>query len=109
MYRLPALTALLLAFVPALWAHETDQFTIPGDREVADIGPYLNRWVYAFIDRAVEKTNERIRHAVESGDTSAVADLQSASHIVHAVNGEIPWAMDVIEGYDKISVSAEMP
>lgn len=102
------LALLLAATIPA-WGHETDQFTWPGNREFADLGREMNAWMYDAIERGVEKTNAEIRRCVENkGSESELAQLQSQEQIVKAVNGSLPWAMDVIEGWEKKSRSEEL-
>jgi ankyrin repeat protein len=91
----------LAAALPAA-AHETDQFTLPAGRQFADVGDYFTRWAYRLIDHAVRKTNRDIHAAINhqfSPDT--IANLQSPDEIAKAVNREMPWAMDVIEGLER--------
>jgi ankyrin repeat protein len=90
---------------PAL-AHETDQFTIPPGREFADVGPLISQWAYDAIQTGVNKVNERIKSA--GNDPEALKQLQSDQAIVPAVNKGFPWAMDVIEGWEKRLNSREL-
>jgi len=103
MGRFAIITSLGLLLVPALvHGHETDQFTIPPGREFADIADELTAWAYGAIERGVEKVNRRIEQAVKSGASGErLAELQSGDELVRAVNGEFPWAMEVIEGWEK--------
>jgi ankyrin repeat protein len=82
-------------------AHETDQFTIPPNREFADMGPLVSRWAYDTIQKGVDSVNEQIKSAVESGDTAKLKHLHSDQAVVPAVNRAFPWAMDVINGWEK--------
>lgn len=56
--------ALGLGALPAR-AHETDQFSVPSGREMADLGPYINDLFVEQIEEAVARVNEQIRRAVE--------------------------------------------
>ncbi len=100
MSRLWVSVALLLVLsVPAL-GHEPDQFTYPDNRQFADMGPYLTRYFYGAIDRGVKELNARIKAAAEAGDRKTVANLQTPDTIAHAVNGEFPVALFLIESVD---------
>jgi hypothetical protein len=90
---------------PAL-AHETDQFTIPPNREFADVGPLVSQWAYDAIQTGVNKINEKIKSA--GNDPEALKELQSEQVIVPAVNKGFPWAMDVIEGWERRLATQEM-
>src|SRR6267142_1329065 len=71
-----AIAALLLASTAP--AHETDQFTLPLGREFADLKDFFTQWVYDTMERAVTKTNEKIRQCLASaGSKQRLADLQS--------------------------------
>lgn len=111
MIRVAAYVALLLALLawaPRGWAHETDQFTFPPTREMADMGPHLTRWAYGLLDRAVNRANEQIRRRIESdGPDADLSDLHAGEHIVSLVNGQLPWAADVIGGMDRQAQSSE--
>ena len=106
MFRLRLCLALFLTccVVFPVRGHETDQFTIPDEREWADIGPELSRWFYDRMERAVDKTNA----SIASGAGSDLSVYHSGEYMAQAVNRELPWAMDVIEGFDKMSMSEEM-
>jgi ankyrin repeat protein len=93
--------ALVSLAIPRASAHETDQFTVPPGREFADVGPLISQWAYDSIHRAVNNVNEEIKHALESADKDAVKRLQTDHAVVTAVNKSFPWAMDVIEGWEK--------
>lgn len=98
---LPALLILLGLGVAPAAAHETDQFTVPPEREFAEVGPLVSRWMYDAVKKGMDETNARIKSAVESGSESALKRAQSDTEIVRAVNSALPWAMDVIEGWEK--------
>jgi ankyrin repeat protein len=87
-------------------AHETDQFTVPPGREFADVGPLISQWAYDAIQNGVNKVNERIKSA--GNDPEALKHLQSDQAIVPAVNKSFPWAMDVIEGWERRLNSREL-
>lgn len=100
-----ALLTLAAAALPAA-AHETDQFTIPPSREFADYGPYFNSWVYAAIERGVEKTNSKIKMASERRFWD-VEQMQSPDEIARSVNSQFPSALFLIEGLDKMALSPQ--
>lgn len=90
-------------------AHETDQYSLPLDREFADLGPQFSRWIHRVIERAVDKTNARIKQAIDDKrPASEIEALHSPDEIAKAVNKEFPWAMDVIEGLDRLVLSEKM-
>jgi ankyrin repeat protein len=94
---------------PASRAHETDQHTLPLGREFADLGPLVNAWFYDTIVRGVDQTNVDIKAALDSHQSEQrLAEIQSGPYLAHRVNKSFPWAMDVIEGWDKEVVSAQV-
>ncbi len=108
-WRTPIMVLVLLAGTVPLSGHETDQYTLPPNREFADLGDYFTRWFYQRIEAGVENTNWRIRQAVEGQASQEELDrLQSPDTIATAVNREFPWAMDVIEGLERMVSSREM-
>jgi ankyrin repeat protein len=88
------------------FGHETDQFTIPPGREFADVGPLVSQWAYDAIQTGVNKVNEQIKAA--GNDPERLKNLHSDQAIVPAVNKGFPWAMDVIEGWEKRLNSREL-
>ncbi|HEV8379938.1 MAG TPA: ankyrin repeat domain-containing protein [Tepidisphaeraceae bacterium] len=106
-WRKCAGVALILLLSSTVVAHETDQFLLPPYRQFADIGDVLTRWAYDLLERAVEKTNAEIHQAVADKDEKRLEQLHSQDHMVHAVNGELPWAAEVIEGLDRTLQSQE--
>src|SRR5205814_9450995 len=104
--RLSALV-LVACLCTTLRAHETDQFLLPAHREYADFGDSLTRWAFDLLQRVVEKTNADIRVALAANDQKRLEQLYSQDHLVHVVNGQFPWAMDVIEGLEKTLHSDE--
>lgn len=84
-----------------LRAHETDQFILPAHREFADLSDVFTRWAFDLLQRAVEKTNAEIHQAIDAKDEGRLERLYSQEHIVSAVNGQFPWALDVIENLEK--------
>ena len=106
MKRAPILVSILLALLVLppiqVGAHETDQFTLPPMREMADLGPHMTAWAYGLLDRAVHKVNDQIRRRIEAeGPDADLSDLYEQAHIVSLVNGQLPWAADVISGLDR--------
>jgi hypothetical protein len=51
------------------WGHETDQFSVPVGREMAEVGPWLNDLMVARVELAVERVNAQIRRAIEQPHT----------------------------------------
>jgi ankyrin repeat protein len=89
-----------LALSPA-GAHETDNFTLPAQREFADMGPVLTEWAYVLIERAVDKTNADLKERIDRGaKPEDLADFYSPDHLVGQVNGQIGWAMTVINNLE---------
>lgn len=90
-------------------AHETDQFSMPIDRQFADYGPLLNRWMYEQIRRGVSRQNLKIRRAIDAGkEARTIADLQSPEEITRAVWKEYPIAYTLIENLEKLSESKDL-
>jgi len=70
----------------AVFAHETDQYTLPVGREFADLGPHLSRVVHSAIVEAVNGTNAAIKRSRrDTGPTNETARLQS----VEVISGEV--------------------
>lgn len=99
-------TLVLLGACLSAAAHETDQFTTPAGREFADLGPGFSAWMHERIERAVNQVNGEIKAA--QGDREALKTLHSSNHMAKAVNKELPWAMDMIEGLEKDFASEKM-
>lgn len=100
--RMGLVCILIIGTVSYAWGHETDQYTLPPGREFADLGTHFNQWFYEVIERAVDRTNGHIRdHLNAKASDESLKDLQSPDTIANAVNRELPWAMDVIEGFEK--------
>jgi ankyrin repeat protein len=97
----------MLTALPAS-GHETDQYTLPLGREFQDLGPFASRYFYRAINRGVIAQNGRIRQAIDNHmPASEIESLQSADAIVAAVNGEFPYAVNIIEDFDhKVQESA---
>jgi ankyrin repeat protein len=94
--------ALAVAIAPRLHAHETDQFTTPPGREFADLGEPLSLWFYQILDKAVARANADIEARIkELGPAVDLSEFHTQEYIVPIVNGQIPWAMDVIEGWER--------
>ncbi len=49
-------------------ANETDQYLLPLDKEIADVGRYLNVLHYQLLETAVKSLNTRIERALALGD-----------------------------------------
>ncbi len=89
------------AALPA-FGHETDQFTVPPDREFADIGTTLTRWGYRAVESGVNRTNNKIRDAVKAKRSEDfIKKLQSPEEVAMAVNSAFPPALFAIEEWDR--------
>ncbi len=87
---------------PSGRANETDQFLLPIDREMADVGAYLSNVHYRVLDDFVTRTNVRIRDAKRGRDAETrdaiLRQLQSplaAANHVRAAFG--PGFFEMIE------------
>ncbi|HEV8606335.1 MAG TPA: ankyrin repeat domain-containing protein [Tepidisphaeraceae bacterium] len=92
--------ALILLLSSGALAHETDQFILPPYRQFADLSDVFTHWAYDLLERAVEKTNSEIHQPLAEGNEKRLEQLYSQDHMVLAVNGQFPWAGEVIEGLD---------
>jgi hypothetical protein len=86
---------LALAFVSRIAsAHETDQYTVPEARDLADLRLYFSQDIYRRLQNAVNNTNERIRHSLHDGSpTPATAHLQAPLTMGWALFAEFPPAL----------------
>src|SRR2546421_959666 len=106
-WRKSAAVALILLLASTVLAHETDQFILPPYRQYADMSDVLTHWAYDMLERAVEKTNGEIRLAIEEHNEKRLDQLHSLDHMTVAVNGQLPWAGEVIDGLDRTLLSEE--
>ena len=82
------------------WANETDQFTLPTDRALADLGPYIEGVHHEVLTRVAERLNKDLRRAYRGPrpqeirrltDPGLVADLfrsEFAPGFVETINLE---------------------
>lgn len=96
-------------------AHEVDQFTVPKDKELADLGDYFNEYFISRIEEGVTRLNRRIDKAVKQGNktyhstdtwlapnpTKTLQDCHLPDGVARCVRGAFPGAMDLIEGTDR--------
>lgn len=83
-------------------AHETDQYTVPLGRQFADLGAMFSRSFHRKIQSAVNKTNHRIRDAVDRGASlDRLRALTSPGALVRAVHDEFPSFITYIEDLDR--------
>jgi ankyrin repeat protein len=93
---------LTLAGAIPVFAHETDQFTVPPGREFADIGDTLTVWAYRAVDSGVDRTNNKIKAAIkEKRGEETLNKLQAPMRVAMAVNAAFPPALFAIEDWDK--------
>lgn len=79
-------TALCLLGATPLWAHESEQYTLPSGRDFADLGPLFSRYFAAAIRDAVLDLNAAIDAALAAGDRpTQVQALQSADRVAAQV------------------------
>ena len=102
---------LIFACVVAGWitplsAAETDQFTTPIGREFADLGPFLNQWVYDLLDDGVNKTNAEIRAVIEIGNDPA--SIQTPEYLISNIHNSLPWSVHQIENFEWLFLSDNM-
>lgn len=104
------LAALLaLSVCASALAHETDQYSLPRGRQFADLGPEMTLYFYDVIERAVESVNADIQRRLNAGEKpESFADLHSQDHIIGEVARRIPWAMDVINEWERDAGSGDM-
>src|SRR5439155_20559531 len=100
-----AITVLLLLVVvaaPNVAGHDVDQYKLPPQRQFAEMGGYLTRYMYDAVAKGADAQSSRIRSAVNSHARAAeVEKLQSPDDIVATVNAQFPVALFFIEGLDR--------
>lgn len=90
-------------------AHETDQFTVPPDRQFADLGDFFNRWAYEAIAGGVRVANDRVCRAVEQHQPQTVIDqLKLPSQVTMSVRSQWPWSVTSIETFETVLASPQM-
>ena len=97
----------MVVAAPNVAGHETDQYTLPPQRQFAEVGGYLTRYMYDAVAKGADAQNSRIRSAVNSHARAAeVEKLQSPDDIVATVNAQFPVALFFIEGLDRTMLSS---
>ena len=99
---------LCLAVFPMLTrparGHEVDQYAVPADLELVDLGDYWNHLLYDAVDGAVNETNFKIRQArlvpIQSARDALIAHYQSHDALAAAVRRRLPCALMAIEGLE---------
>ena len=90
-------------------AHETDQFTVPPDRQFADLGDFFNRWAYEAIDGGVRVANDQIRRAIrEHQPRPLIEQLEMPSQVTLSVRSQWPWSVTSIETFETLLASPQM-
>lgn len=95
----------LLSFLIAsasLRANETDQFTLPPDKEFVDLGHYFSAVHYRVIKNAVDSTNKKIARALKSQDPAirkeTLGHLHSPAALADAIRGQYkPGFFDMMD------------
>jgi ankyrin repeat protein len=90
-------------------AHETDQYTIPSERDFADLGPWLTLRAHAAIARGVQQTNERIGRALRTKRPRSLQHCQEPDQLAYAVNAQFPYAVTGIEGLNRYVLNPLTP
>ena len=89
------------ALAPPATAHETDQYTVPQTRDLADLRDYFSEDAYHKLTDAVRKTNDRIQRSLRDGQpTAATQRLQSPGAIAWALYTEYPPVVHHIESLE---------
>lgn len=106
--KLLLISILACLSVPAS-AHETDNYTVPRDKQFVDLGPIFTDIFCLNIRKAVEYTNRRIRHAIElKASAQTVAQLQSPGQIARAVRHAFPPTISMIDDIERMIFSKRM-
>jgi len=63
--RVAMIWLLVLSAVSVARANETDQFTLPPDKEFVDLGPWITECHYRVLEKVVKKANKKIDQAAK--------------------------------------------
>lgn len=108
--RAALICALLGGGVPtgSASAHETDNFTMPPEREFADWGAIWTRIIHRGLESGADHTNARIRRAVEAGAPEAyVQRLRRAETVQRAIRRAFPPTLTLIDDIDRLVVTEQ--
>jgi hypothetical protein len=102
----PAVVGLGLAAPGAAAAHETDQYTMPLDRPMADLGDYFDAVHYAALQAAVEKLNKETAAALADRDPKhGEAELNRVRSPVHVVGAVFQSFDDAFSEIQEVEVA----
>jgi hypothetical protein len=83
--RLPGITLALMLLSAGACAHETDNFYLPLEPEIADLGPFLEAVHTRAIEEGVRQVNSRIESALSLKDPVARAAHLAPCHTPEAI------------------------
>ena len=84
-------------------AHETDQFTLPADRDdFADLGPDFNRWYTEALSAAVARLNADVDEAIaRHAPEQEIVDHASIDSVVGAVDAACLRGNDIVDALER--------
>lgn len=93
---LTAVAALLLlgTATPTATAHEVDQFTVPEEGDLADVGLAMNTFFIAKLEQGIERENRRMRRSRREPSPQPL-------ELARNVRESFPNAVNLIEGLEK--------
>lgn len=100
------LAAAIMAVAVPLHAHETDHYTAPPGRDIADLGDHFTRWAYNALAGAVDQANADARRAIERGDEQALQRIGTQDYIFDVTWRQFPAAYFVIEDLEALAHSS---
>src|SRR5262249_54434763 len=100
--RVAVLLALLFGAARLARANETDQFTLPPDKEFVDLGPWITECHYRVLERVVKETNKKIDQAVKIKDAKdreeALRHLPSPGTLADSIRNKFaPGFFDMMD------------
>lgn len=103
--RIVAIVAFIVSAIffaaPALQAHETDQYSVPAGREMADLRLWFSRDVHGMVSRIVEGLNYDIESTLDDGrPTSATQAYYDPDTIARRMLLQWPPVIVFIEIYE---------
>lgn len=108
-WKVLCLMALLVAAAPLAEAraHETDHYTFPAGRELAEFDAYFTAWAYDALADAVDEANVYADAAAERGDMNALYEISTEDFIFDLTWRQFPNAYFLIENVEAVAASPE--